>query len=100
MSGVRSLFAETRTPERFVGPVIGFRSVSSHRIAWLKILLIASRIFSLVPPARGFGLPNFVVTSVLSHCSTATVLTDRNSTFPQWGTTHRLRSCVFLERVE
>jgi hypothetical protein len=25
--------AETRTPERFVGPVIGFRSVNSHRIA-------------------------------------------------------------------
>jgi hypothetical protein len=33
MSGVRSRFAETRTPERFLGPVMGFRSVSSHRIA-------------------------------------------------------------------
>jgi hypothetical protein len=33
------------------------RSVNSHRIAWLKILLIASRIFSLVAPARGLGLP-------------------------------------------
>jgi hypothetical protein len=30
MSGVRSRFAETRTPERLVGPVMGFRSVSSH----------------------------------------------------------------------
>ena len=79
-----------------VRPVMGFRSVSSHRIAWLKILLIASRIFLLVPPASALGLPNFVVTSVLSHCSTATVLMARNSSFPQWGTTHRFRSCVFL----
>jgi hypothetical protein len=79
---------------------MGFRSVNSHWIAWLKILLIASRIFSLLPPARGFGLPNFAVTSVLSHCSTATVLMARSSIFSHRGRTHLLRSDAFLERVE
>jgi hypothetical protein len=32
MSGVRSRFAETRTPQPLTGPVIGFPSVNSHRI--------------------------------------------------------------------
>ena len=51
-SDVRSRFAETRTPEPLQGPVMGFRSVNSRRIAWLKTALIASRIFCFVPPAR------------------------------------------------
>ena len=62
---------------------MGFVSVNSQRIAWLKTALIASRIFSFVPPAKGLGFPNLVVTSVFSHCSTATVLMACRSCFPQ-----------------
>jgi len=38
---------------------MGLQFVNSHRIAWLKMLLMASRIFSFVPPCKRSGLPVF-----------------------------------------